>query len=95
MLKKILIAGAAGIIVIGGAFLAAPAVAQGFGHSTVAVTVPIEKHPVLRRSINQLDRIEAALSQAPKDFSGHKEQAMDLIHKAIDQLKLAIASDRH
>jgi len=95
MFKKILIAGLAGSLAIAGAFYAVPAAAQSSGSSTVAVAVPIETHPILRKSINQLNRIEGELAKADDDFHGHKEQARDLIRKAIDQLNLAIASDRH
>jgi len=95
MFKKILIAGVAGSLAIAGAFYAVPAAAQSSGSSSVAIVVPVEKHPILRRSINQLNNIEGELARAADDFQGHKEQARDLIRKAIDQLNLAIQSDKH
>ena len=95
MLKKILIAGVAGALAIATGFFAAPAIAQGVGHPPVGPGSRVEKHPILRKSINQLGRVEQELAKAANDFQGHKEKARDLIRQAMEQLKLAIQSDRH
>ena len=89
MLKKFMIAGALGSLAIASTFFAVPAIAQ-------TVRPPAaERHPILRRSINQLNKVEGELAKADNDFHGHKEKARDLIRQAIDELKLAIASDKH
>ncbi len=96
MLKKILITGIAGSLAIASAFYAIPAMAQNPSQGTPPPRGGrVEKHPVLRRAINQLDRIEGELAKADDDFQGHKEKARDLIHQAIEQLKRAIQSDKH
>ena len=92
MFKKLLIAGIAGSLAIGAAITAIPASAQS------PVSRPgslVERHPIIRRSITQLSRIEGDLAKADNDFHGHKEKARDLIRQAMEQLRLAMQSDRH
>ena len=100
MLKKIVIAGLVGTVAVASTFFAVPALAQGPGTGGgIRQGGPrgggAEKHPALRRAMMQLTRIEGELGRANDDFQGHKEQARDLIRKAIDQLKMAIHSDKH
>ena len=98
MLNKIMITVVAGSLAVGSALYAIPAMAQSRAiGSTVALAaaVPVERHPVLRRAINQLNGIEGELAKADNDLKGHKEAARDLIRKAINELKAAIASDKH
>ncbi|MFI5385260.1 MAG: hypothetical protein ACHQ50_03980 [Fimbriimonadales bacterium] len=95
MLKKILIAGVVGGLAITTGFYAVPAIAQGAIPPPVGRGGGIEKHPIIRKSINQLGRVEQELAKAANDFKGHKEKARDLIRQAIGELKLSIQSDRH
>jgi hypothetical protein len=90
MLKKICVTGIVSSLAVASAFFAVPAFAQGPGNGHHG-----EKHPIIRRSINQLDHVEKELAKADNDFHGHKEKARELIRQAIGELKLAIASDRH
>ena len=92
MLKKLLIARTVGGLAIASTYFAAPTLAQGPG--TIA-PASVEKHPIIRRSIIQLGKIETELAKADNDFKGHKERARDLIRQAMGELKLAIASDRN
>ncbi|HVT14475.1 MAG TPA: hypothetical protein VHE55_19600 [Fimbriimonadaceae bacterium] len=89
MLKKLLIGGAVGSLIVGTGFYAAsPAMAQSAHLRT-------EKHPIIRKAINQLDGIEKELARADNDFKGHKEKARQLIRDAIAELHLAIKGDKH
>jgi hypothetical protein len=53
-----------------------------------------ERHPELRKALRALNNAQKFLQQANKDFDGHREQALDLTQKAIDQVQQAIASDK-
>ncbi len=47
-------------------------------------------HPRINISIRKLQRVEQILSKAPPVFGGHKAQAGQLIHQAIEQLRQAL-----
>ena len=53
-----------------------------------------EKHPVLRHSIQQLERIKDHLQQAPTDFGGHKAAAIEAIDHAMGELHQAMEFDK-
>jgi hypothetical protein len=53
-----------------------------------------EAHPVLRRSLRQLEMVKDELQKANDDFHGHKEAAIDSVTHAITELQAAIASDK-
>ncbi len=53
-----------------------------------------EKHPELVKALRALQRAKADLQNAAHDFDGHREQALDLTQKAIDQVNMAIQSDK-
>lgn len=53
-----------------------------------------EPHPVLARAIEQINAIKGRLQQAPKDFGGHKQKAIDALNLAGDELRQAIQFDR-
>ena len=77
------------------------AVGAGNRDLTLAQTAPKappsqakrEAHPVLQNSIRQLEGIKDRLQKAPKDFSGHREAAVDAITHAIGELQQAIQAD--
>ncbi|MBV9850991.1 MAG: hypothetical protein JO250_15075 [Armatimonadetes bacterium] len=52
-----------------------------------------ERHPELRRALRNLNQAKNNLQNAAHDFQGHREQALDLVNKAIDQVQQALASD--
>ena len=54
-----------------------------------------EKHPELRRALRNLEKAQTNLTKAAHDFDGHREKALDLTQKAIEETKLALASDAH
>lgn len=55
-----------------------------------------EKHPVMRKSIRQLENVKQELqNDASRDFDGHRANALKLVDQAIEQLKLGIQSDKH
>jgi len=53
-----------------------------------------EPHPVLTRAIEQIGNIKSRLQQAPKDFGGHKQKAIDALNLASDELHQAIQFDK-
>lgn len=58
--------------------------------------VPQEKHPVMHKAINQLQRTREELqNDASRDFDGHRANAVKLIDQAIQQLQQGIQSDKH
>jgi len=66
--------------------------------STQAQTPPPrrsgERHPELRRTLRMLERTEADLRRANRDFGGHREKAADLCHQAEGQIQQALRSDK-
>ncbi|HZR23887.1 MAG TPA: hypothetical protein VFA59_09895 [Vicinamibacterales bacterium] len=53
-----------------------------------------EPHPVLERAIEQINNIKGRLQNAPKDFGGHKQKAIDALSLASDELRQAIQFDK-
>jgi len=53
-----------------------------------------EPHPVLQRAIQQITNIKEHLQQAPKDFGGHKQKAIDALSLASDELRQAMQFDK-
>jgi hypothetical protein len=55
-----------------------------------------ERHPVMHKAINQLQRTKEELqNDASRDFDGHRANAVKLIDQVIQQLQLGIQSDKH
>ncbi len=89
--------------------IAALAVLAVLGASTVGLAAPAsaqvppppfggpvrgERHPELRRALATLQRTEADLRRASRDFGGHRQKAADLCHAAQEQIQLALQYDR-
>ncbi|MBS1718189.1 MAG: hypothetical protein JSS72_10715 [Armatimonadetes bacterium] len=53
-----------------------------------------ERHPEIRKALNNLNRAKEALSKAAHDFGGHREKALDLVEQAIKECNAALASDK-
>jgi len=56
---------------------------------------PFERHPEIREAIHSLEKAKEHLRHADHDFGGHREAALAACDNAINQLKLALESDRH
>jgi hypothetical protein len=52
-----------------------------------------EGHPVLERAIDQINNIRGRLQQAPRDFGGHKQKAIDALNLASDELRQGMQFD--
>ena len=83
-------------VIAAGSLTATPAAAQ--------ITLPVvvrshaahgEKHPEIRRALKNLNQAKNNLQKAAHDFGGHREQALDLVQRAIDQCQQALADDKH
>ena len=68
--------------------------AQEFG-SQRPMRYSIERHPEIMRAMRALQRTRADLAAANRDFGGHRTRAVQLVDQAIDELKAALAYDRH
>jgi hypothetical protein len=53
-----------------------------------------EGHPVLQNSVRQIEAIKDRLQNAPTDFGGHKEAAIDALNHALNELNQAIQFDK-
>ncbi len=67
--------------------------AFSFGAWTADAQNKREPHPVLERAIDQITNIKGRLQQAPKDFGGHKQKAIDALSLASDELRQAMQFD--
>jgi len=68
--------------------------AQVGGQGVVAVGAKMERHPELRRALRTLTMTKNSLQNAARDFDGHRAKAAQLVQEAIEEVKLAIKSDR-
>jgi hypothetical protein len=67
--------------------------------TTQAQTTPpptgqVEHHPRIRAAIRALTGAKIELQNAPHDFGGHRQAALDECDKAIAQLKVALQYDK-
>jgi hypothetical protein len=69
------------------AFAAAGAAAAALAASTTSAEA---RQPNMERAIDRLRDARAALRDAPPNKGGHKERAMELIDRAIEQVKEGI-----
>ena len=53
-----------------------------------------EAHPALERAIEQITHVKGRLQEAPKDFGGHKQKAIEALNLATDELRQAIEFDK-
>src|SRR5262245_21757500 len=76
--------------------LAAFAAAGAAATLAASVTTPEARQPNRERAIDRLRDAKAALRDAPPNKGGHKERAMELIDRAIEQVKEGIIfAERH
>lgn len=53
-----------------------------------------ERHPEIRKAIEQLKRAQDDMRHAAHDFGGHRETALRACDEAINQLQLALQYDK-
>src|SRR5579871_3545773 len=53
-----------------------------------------ERHPVLQRAIEQITNIKMRLQQAPRDFGGHKQKAIEALTVAASELQQGLEYDK-
>lgn len=73
------------------AVLIAPATARS---GALASPTGRERHPMIRKAINALERAKDDLQDAAHDYCGHRAEALEATNNAITQLRLALQSDR-
>jgi hypothetical protein len=59
----------------------------------VAASALTEKHPKIRKALDDLRDARDELEKADTDFGGHKKAAIEAVKVAIDQLKICIDND--
>ena len=60
-----------------------------------ALAVPMPNRcPSIHEAIHTLEAAERDLHEARHDFCGHKREAMEATHRAIEQLRMAEGCDR-
>ena len=96
-LLSIVSAGAAAAALVSAAFTP-QAVAQ---NSNGAFRFPAAARPhqekrdrALVVAMRSLERAKDALQRADRDSAGHREQALDLVNRAMEQTRLAMSHDR-
>jgi hypothetical protein len=53
-----------------------------------------ERHPEIRKAIEQLKRAKADMQHASHDFGGHRDAALKACDEAIEQLQQALNYDK-
>lgn len=59
-----------------------------------ACAEPRERHPEIHAAIHSLEKAIQHLREANHDFGGHREAAIHASEEALNQLRLALESDR-
>jgi hypothetical protein len=78
-------------LILGSAFLATPASAQGKGrHASRA-----ERHPEIDHALKALENAKKFLVKADRDFGGHRTKAVQAVDDAISECNQAIEFDKH
>ena len=71
---------------------------SGFSFENAAYTIPgsagpRERHPEIREAIRALERAKNDLQHAAHDFHGHRDEALESVNRALNQLQAALACD--
>lgn len=53
-----------------------------------------ERHPEIRKAINKLKAAREDLEKAAHDYAGHRVKAIQAVDLALEELRLALESDR-
>jgi hypothetical protein len=51
-------------------------------------------HPMINRAINALSRAQSDLQNAAHDYCGHRQEALDSVNHALEQLRRAIECEK-
>lgn len=54
-----------------------------------------ERHPNINRAISALGSAEGDLQNAAHDYCGHRVEALESVHGALNQLRLAVQCDKN
>ena len=101
-MKRTLITITAALAILGFAILFGAPKAQTF-NSSAAIAAPVpaamavpmpDRCPNIHEAIHALESAERDLREARHDFCGHKRDAMEATHHAIEQLRMAEGCDR-
>jgi uncharacterized protein (UPF0305 family) len=65
-----------------------------FENATYTAFAERERHPEIREAIRALERAKNDLQHAAHDFHGHREEALESVNRALNQLQAALACDR-
>ncbi len=68
--------------------------AAAFLAGAAVPTIAFERHPELRAGLNNLIQARAELNKGSHDFYGHRIKAISEINEAINDVNLAMNSDR-
>lgn len=60
----------------------------------VGVASTAERHPEIRAAQSHLMQAKARLERANHDFAGHRVKAIAHINEALEELRLALESDK-
>ena len=71
-----------------------PSPQGGMGQGRMEKNEGRERHPEIRKAIEQLRRAKADLKAAAHDFGGHREAALKACDEAIEQLQQALNYDK-
>ena len=75
--------------------MAAPAAPRTPQPKPAPAAAAAEPHPEIRAAMANLREARGHLEHAAHDFHGHRVAAIQAIDEAIEQLQLALKSDRH
>jgi hypothetical protein len=101
-MKRTIFTLTAALAVLGFAILFGAPKAQNF-NSSAAIAAPVpapvavpmpDRCPNIHEAIGALESAERDLREARHDFCGHKHEAMEAVHRAIEQLRQAEGCDR-
>ena len=101
-MKRAVITMTAALAVLILAILFGASKAQNF-NSAAAIAAPVpaalavpmpERCPNIHEAIRTLEAAERDMHEARHDFCGHKHEAMEATHRAIEQLRMAEGCDR-
>ncbi len=81
------------LVVVTPASTRAPANTPAPTAAAAAVPVP-PPHPEIRRALDALQVARTHLKEAAHDFGGHREEALQKVDAAIEQLKICMQYDR-
>ncbi len=52
-----------------------------------------DRHPEMRRALKQLENAKESLQHATHDYSGHRDQAINLIDQAENQIRQGLEAE--